>query len=676
MIDKTMRKAVIIALTAAFAAALMLPLRSAASQTDDERKSKAVATLKDASSGDEPKFAAACFLIYLYSKKKDAAILVPLREALEISEGAGFPSTPRAVLGALHYQGIPDPLNPLVVSKLGSDNQEIREKAEMVALAGAKSARSGALYAALIRALKDKDRLDLVRITAARIIGESGRGSACDDLIAVLADTGLKELIRIKIIKGLGELGKEESVPHLINLLGDGSPVIRKGAALSLKRITFHDFGVSKKKWDTWWANNRGKKRFEWQRDFIQDLQSDRAEELLAELKTNPPLNTVSKVFRNSSSGLSPFDKFGRKYHELVEAAVKAMIKTPLKPEEFAGLAPYINELLASDDPRVRTAVLDYFTNKSANLPQHPGSIGPLLDAYLDPSETDAIKDRTLEAVAVVIGKVREGGELSLDKALEARLVAAMRDTAGDGRKQHQKRRETAVGILGAGLRNASGLMVLAELLKFDKELSNVKEEVDLRNTIASNINLALKGNGSLELAEPQRAELAAILGRIFLKDQKDVAANFTRPLANLGYAGRIKVEAKVYDGVTGLLAGGLSAGADRGIKEGVLEAFRKLNNDRSEEIVIAALKNKDVIDPNEKVIAPVETLAETALKTLGLIGGDKTLEYLSAAQVLNPNPAIKAVAWEALRDVTGRILAERRFEYLLGRDEAIRAAE
>ncbi len=597
-----------------------------------------------------------------------------------------------AVLNALTYKdeiGIPADLVPYVINRLGDNDQAISAQAEK-ALTTASARKSDNIYSALVKALHNEKRPEKIRAHAAHIIAESGRKEACQALIEALGTGGLSEGAVVEIIRALGEIGDKQAVPTLIDLLDSDSMSVRKKAAQSLRRITFYDFGVNRAEWEKWWAKNKDKSRAKWQEEFVLALQKDRADEMIADLKTVTPdtaLNTVMKVLRKPAGSLiTPHDRYGVRYAEVIRHVVDAIIKNPLKAAEYDQIAPHLEALLASDDEKIRDAVLNYFTSEKPGIPHSASSIAPLLACYRNPAESDQIKDRALKALKLSVGAVDAA---KMAPELRAELVSAMEQTACSA---SYLRRGLAVDILGAGLKHVDGLMVLVRLLKFDEAPSNEDADVELRKRIAFTMVPVLETNGRLKLSDKNKAEIAAILARTFVLDLK-VADKIAVPLAYVGYEGEITVGERKFAGVSGLLASRLEETVEwgfdkdakpedvartvRDIREGVLKAFAKLKNGSTADNIITALKNPKVIDSEEKVGPNDSTLCETALSTLGSVGGREAAEYLLASELLNSaNPKIKEQAWKSLRDVVKRIFDAGSYEYLIGKEAALDTAE
>ncbi|MFH1549642.1 MAG: hypothetical protein ABIH04_03695 [Planctomycetota bacterium] len=329
---------------------------------------------------------------------------------------------------------------------------------------------------------------------------------------------------------------------------------------------------------------------------------------------------------------------------------------------------PYLNALLSSDEIEVRRAVLAYFANKGASVRQHVSSVGPILDRYLDDTEDESVKDLSLEALKTVIDNVRSTtGKLEVDEKLLKRLSDAMSDAIkGPG----HRRRLTAVEILGAGLRTYDGLSKLVELLRFEEKASEDPEDIELRKRVAYSIAPVLEQNGGLKLTEKQKGEMAVILGGTLLRDAS-VAPDIARPLASLAYSGGIEIDGATYEGVSGLLNSRLTKGIDRDVKLAVLNAFDRLKNPRTEKIIIEALKNPDAVDPNDNPPTG-QTLTETALATLGAVGGRDAFTYLLGSQIPDKNEKTKTAAWTALKNVVATLLADGWFEFLIENDGAV----
>jgi len=215
---------------------------------------------------------------------------------------------------------------------------------------------------------------------------------------------------------------------------------------------------------------------------------------------------------------------------------------------------------------------------------------------------------------------------------------------------------------------------------------STVVDDVKLRIRIAHTMIPVLKTNGKLKLTDKNKADIAATLARTFVLDLK-VADNIAVPLAYVGYTGEITVGTLKFKGVSELLASRLAdtvewgfgqnvkpaekAATVRDIRKGVLSAFAKLKNGNTAVTIIAALKNPKVIGPTESM------LCETALNTLGLVGGMESVEYLLVSELLkSSNLKIRGQAWESLSVVIKRVYDAGYYEHLIGKEKALNDAE
>jgi len=627
-------------------------LSDAAAQPDEDIEKNA-AILRNPEATDAQRLSAATALIIHFNNGKSKA-LKPLEEALDQQA----PLTAKPVLNALSTQGIPEPLVQRVIARLDGTDDGIRKAAEEALTGNVRN--SGGLYKAVLEALKNRKSPDRVRTVAARIVGNSGRESACNDLIAALNSRQIKDVVCVEIVKALGTLARKEAVPHLIEMLEGHSPSVTKACVASLHKITFRNFGTEKSKWEEWWKANKDK---DFPRDFIRELQRNNAEELIKVLKDKPAFEDTMKAFNDSSSQLTPSEKYGIHHPDVVKAAVEALIKAPPDEKQFDKVIPYLNVFLSSDEIDVRRAVLAYFANKGASVRQHVSSVGPILDRYLDDTEDESAKDLSLEALKTVIDNVRSTtGSLKVNEKLLKRLSDAMSDTI---KGPSHRRRLMAVEILGAGLRTYDGLSKLVELLRFEEKPSEKPEDRELRKRVAYSIAPVLEQNGGLKLTDKQKEDMAVILGRTLLRDAS-VAPDIARPLASLAYSGKIEIDGVTYEGVSGLLNSRLTKGIDRDVKLAVLNAFERLKNPRTEKIIIEALKNPDAVDPNDKPPGTGLTLTETALATLGEVGGCDAFTYLLGSQIPDKNEKTKTAAWTALNKVVKTLLAEGWFEFLI----------
>jgi len=633
-------------------------LSDAAAQPDEDIEKNA-AILRNPEATDAQRLSAATALIIHFNNGKSEA-LKPLEEALDRQA----PQTAKPVLNALGTQGIPEPLVQKVIAGLDGTDDGIRKAAEE-ALTGNVRENSVGLYKAVLEALKNRKSPDRVRTVAARIVGNSGRESACNDLIAALNSRQIKDVVCIEIVKALGTLASKDAVPHLIEMLEGHSPSVTKACVASLHKITFRNFGTEKSKWEEWWKANKDK---DFARDFIRALQRNNAEELIKVLKDKPAFEDTMKAFNDSSSKLTPSEKYGIHHPDVVKAAVEALIKVPPDEKQFDKVIPYLNAFLSSDEIKVRKAVLAYFANKGASVRQHVSSVSPILDRYLDDTEDEPAKDLSLEALKTVIDNVRSTtGRLDVNEKLLKRLSDAMSDTI---KGPSHRRRLMAVEILGAGLRTYDGLSKLVELLRFEEKPSEKPEDRELRKRVAYSIAPVLEQNGGLKLTDKQKEGMAVILGRALLRDAI-VAPDIARPLASLAYSGKISIDDVTYEGVSGLLNSRLTKGIDRDVKLAVLNAFERLKNPRTEKTIIEALKNPDAVDPNDKPPAGL-TLTETALATLGEVGGRDAFTYLLGSQIPDKNEKTKIAAWTALNKVVKTLLADGWFEFLIENDGAV----
>jgi HEAT repeat protein len=79
--------------------------------------------------------------------------------------------------------------------------------------------------------------------------------------------SSLKEkdpMVRDPVVWILGKIGDKRAVEPLIQILKDENQYVREGAARALKRITGQDFGEDAEKWQKWWEESAGKKKW-WQ---------------------------------------------------------------------------------------------------------------------------------------------------------------------------------------------------------------------------------------------------------------------------------------------------------------------------------------------------------------------------------------------------------------------------
>ena len=629
------------------------------------------AILLDPDKSEKRKLIAATSLIERFNGG-EAKALAYLDNALGGPDGE-IPANAKPVLYVLESKEIPEPLHAVVIEKLGSENADVRKAAEK-AITSEENRKSDKLYSAILATLKDETKPDTVRISAARIIGNSHRRTACATLVGVLnGKGGLKEKIRIEVVRALGSLGNLKAVEPLIDILGKYGPPVDRTAAGALYNLTYHNFGTDGKKWKVFWDKNRTEDPTDLMKKYIEALQHDRAQALIAKLRDKPAFDVIMEVLDGSSSDLTPRDRFGGLLPDLVGEAVAALIKAPPDEEQFNRAIPRLIEMLLSDDVRIRSAVLDYFSNRGAGVRQHIDSIGPLLDRYLDSAEENAVKDKALAALQVVISKVRGPGSLKLkDGALLVRLETAMIAAIEDSPRE---RRLQAVEILGAGMRTVSGLIGLARFLEFDEKPSGEKEGIELRRSVAYSINAVLEGNIGLKLGEEQKRKLAVALGRAFLEDAK-VSADLARPLANLGYTGGIVIGAdEKFTGVSELLESRLARGVDRELKQKVLEAFSKLTDPNPEGIIIEALGDEEKIDPKDNP-ATGRSLTETAIITLRTVGRENAFTFLLENRwVQNSNQKIRIEAWKALAGIGKNLLDNGRWDLLAEKEETFEQA-
>jgi hypothetical protein len=75
--------------------------------------------------------------------------------------------------------------------------------------------------------------------------------------------------VATRAIARLGELGAASAVPILLERLGDKRPDMAEAARIALVAITRQDFGRSRRPWNHWWQEARGKDRVEWLMDAL-----------------------------------------------------------------------------------------------------------------------------------------------------------------------------------------------------------------------------------------------------------------------------------------------------------------------------------------------------------------------------------------------------------------------
>lgn len=641
---------------------------AAAAQGDEEIAAKARILQDPAAAADEKKLATAT-LLGAFGAGKEAA-LEPIKAVLQGDDSAESQANMVPVLNVFENDGIRAGLLEMVLAKLSSGNPAIRNAAFNALASPANiSSNQATLYEKMVAMAQEAEQADFARISAARLIGKIGNPDAVPVLLDILnSEPGLKTEVRIEMARALGELKDLDAVEPLIAMIDAANKDFSRVVVDVLVQITYHNYGLEKEKWVKFWQEKNSQHkpitREKLLEDFIRNLQGDLASSVLEELKAQN-LDKIIEILDYSGGNINPPSKYGKRYPELVDAAVRQLLTIKMTDEKFPAVIVKLDQLLLYDNEAVKKTVLSYFATPSAR--QGMESVPALLARHRDKLESAEIRSLALGALKNVVNIVAGGDSSRLATEVLDPLENAMIEALnGD-----HKTRMDAVDILGFGLRSRDALVPLATLLQFKDAPDGSEEARQFRVKICQNMHQILVSNDRPPLPEEMGLSLTLILGRSFLKDDhiRHVAA---LPLADIDYEKPLELEGSSYEGATTLLGSLLKPGGPRNVIEGVLIALEQIKSAKSEQAVLDALADDKTIPRND----PAEnSLAVTALNTLKGIGGNASLGRIAKEWIGTEILPARAAAWDAAAACADRLLQAGRYDALLSYRDALAAA-
>ncbi len=141
-----------------------------------------------------------------------------------------------------------------------------------VAAAISESGRSNKEFVKPLLAMLKADDTS-VRAPAAEALAASRDYGGLDELIRLLSARRTDRDIRLVIISAIQRVLDKKAVDALVSLLNEPDETIRNAACDALANLTsIRAFGRNPRRWKSWWARNRNKRRSEWLADLAETL--------------------------------------------------------------------------------------------------------------------------------------------------------------------------------------------------------------------------------------------------------------------------------------------------------------------------------------------------------------------------------------------------------------------
>ncbi|MHC4712124.1 MAG: HEAT repeat domain-containing protein [Planctomycetota bacterium] len=186
--------------------------------------------------------------------------------------------------------------------------------------------------------------------------------SASSELISRARDDARPAAERVAAIEVVAQYGLKESVDGLLDILEDRNQEIVDAAAAALRSVTYQPFGSNAELWRSWYRQNKGLSRQEWQAvgEFYH-AETERLKEEIARLEARSAaleeevIALSKKIVDSAAASKRPQDIIDILTGAMpVEAQIYAASK--LGPMKAPEAVPVLIEKAASDDPRLAEA--------------------------------------------------------------------------------------------------------------------------------------------------------------------------------------------------------------------------------------------------------------------------------------------------------------------------------